>query len=1027
VSKQERVLRGVVRDRATGRGLAGYRITASAAGRPGDPAAVVGRAVTSLTGAFQLRAAPDAILEVRNRFGRLVHVAESRPGATPGRPITIEVEVRPEWQRPEGARVLDAFEPLRAQFGDEIAALARVGVATPAALRGADLDSLAARTRLGVDRLGALALAADLPGLDRATAVAFSRAGLRGRDALARREPSALSRTIEAPGLEPARVVEWVARAQGHDLEPFGTPMSQATVRQGIERVHAAVRATNAGAVFTEIDTVFHPVGRFSALAGARALMEEAGVTDLSALGTYRVGAGEVVHPGHHVALRPQPVAGEWDAAASALAVALVEHGQRFKAVEIRDNVLRFVRNPVTEAVIIGSVVDFAEDGQLVIGEDVTSLVIITEEILYSQVNAITYENRDRAPEARPDFAEPAATGNPDWNPYEYAAGAGNKGANGDDGSPGDDGRPGIAGDVLGPAPDVTIYVLRTPEGLPDIDVGGRRGGRGQAGQAGGRGGDGARGRPSKSELFWCKRGVGEGGDGGDGGPGGNGGPGGKGGTGGTVVINTLEGNIVDLLGGRQAFLSNSGGAGGSGGALGEGGNAGRGGAPGEKRGFCDDEPTRVGADGDEGDDGEAGPDGPDGDPGSFTVQPLTLSEWNAAFNSPWIQSLEPWEAPAGATVRIHAMNLTDDARLLLDGEPLSVESLRVDVNGGWADHSVGVFLAGGLHSIQLRVTAADGTYVYSQILDLRVLPTLVAVVPETGLPGTILTLGGTGFTAGTTVRIGGRSFTPDAVGPAATGFAPITLTLPGHEEDLDLREGTHQVEVVNPDGRVSGSLAFHLSLTLRVRVKAWHVLPDDLDGGGYNLLSAEKIEELFEHVKLVWDPVGIYLELEPDVGTAVMEADLARNFPSSGAEPLVTATDADGNFLHFDPGAVNLYFVRNIEGGGVLGYTNRGDVAARRPTGWVIIQDTPAMSDLDNSLVMAHELGHSFGLQHICTTGEEAPDSTLFERECGETPSEEKEYLMHPVINFTRRDGEYISPPEQETARLLAAYWYGR
>jgi hypothetical protein len=1030
VSRQEPALRGVVRDRATGRGLSGYRITAYAAGRAGDPAAVVGRGVSSLTGAFQLRAAAGAVVEVRNRFGRVVHLAALR-GAPPGRLLTIEVEIRPELQRPEGIKGLDAFEPLRAQFGDEIEALARVGVATPAALRGADLDSLAARTRLGADRLGALALAADLPGLDRPVALAFSRAGARSRDSLARREPAALLRAIDSAGPRPAGVVEWVTRAQGHDLAPFSAPMREAAVRRDIERVYEAVRATSAATEFTEVDNVFHPVARHSALARARALLEEAGVTDLSALGRYRVEAREVIHPGHHVALPPYVVAGEWDAAASALGAALVEHGRRFKAVEMRNNVLRFVQNPVTEAVIVGSVVDFAEDGQLVIGEDVTSLVIITEEILYSQVNAITYESRDRAPDPRPPFAEPAATGKPDWNPSEYAPGDGNKGANGGNGAPGEPGQRGVAGDALPPAPDVTIYVQRTPEGLPDIDVGGRRGGRGQAGQAGGRGGDGARGRPSKSELFWCKRGVGEGGDGGDGGRGGDGGPGGRGGSGGTVAINSLEDNIGDLLAGRQVVISNAEGVGGSGGAAGAGGNAGRGGWPGEKKGFCDEEPDRVGDDGTDGEDGAEGPDGPEGDPGGFTVQPITLSEWNAAFNSPWILRLEPWDAPASSRVRIHAMNLTDDARLVLDGAVLSRESLQVDVDAGWADHLVSIFLAGGPHSVQLRITAADGSYVYSQIVHLTVLPTLAAVVPEAGLPGTRLSLHGSGFTAEPIVRIGGRSFLPDAVGPPEIGFTPITLTLPADEDDLALREGVQPVEVVNSDGRVSGQVDFRLSLTRRIKVKAWRVIPDDLDGGSYNLLSAEKIEELFVHVYLVWTDAGIYLELDQVVGTAVMEADLARNFrapddPDSDAETIVTATGADGEYLHFDPGALNLYFVRNIEGGGVLGYTHRPNPANLNPTRWVIIQDTPIMSDLDNSLAIAHEVGHTLGLSHICTTDPDADEETLFQRECAGT-REEREFLMYPADSFSRRDGEYLSPPEIETARVMAAVWYGR
>ncbi len=588
-------MKGSVRNRKTGDGLGGYQVTASEAERRGEKDAVVGQGVTSLDGGFLLRYSPefsrsvgedlrggsDVVLELRNRFGQPVHAAPAIRGAGRFREREIEIEVKPELEKPKGVKKHDTFEPVRAVFGEEVAALEANRVATPKALIAADLDSLAEKTGIGADRLGALRLAVEVPALDRTKAETLSRAGVRSRDSLAQSEPAELASRLDSQGgssAKAAEITEWVARAQGHDVDEFMVPMDEPAVKKGINGVYAAVRENNPRVVLTDVEFLMEPVARMTAMARARALMNEAGVSDLSRLGTYRIPGRRVFRPGYYVAMPPLTKPGDRGKEIATHTGTLVQHGKKFKSVEMDDNVLHFVHNPVTEAVIIGSVVDCVEDGELVIASEVTSLVIITEEIRHSEVNRITYENRDEQPEPVPDFAQlRAATGSPDWSTNEYAAGEGNKGANGGDGLDGADGDPGFEGDEVGPAPTVEIYVQSTPEGLPDIDLGGRRGGRGQNTQHGGHGGDGARGRPSKGELFWCKRGVGHGGDGGNGGRGGNGGTGGVGGTGGDVTVYSLEDNIVDLVSGREAFLSNSGGAGGSGGARGIKGDPGRG------------------------------------------------------------------------------------------------------------------------------------------------------------------------------------------------------------------------------------------------------------------------------------------------------------------------------------------------------------------------------------------------------------------------------------------------------------------
>jgi hypothetical protein len=89
----------------------------------------------------------------------------------------------------------------------------------------------------------------------------------------------------------------------------------------------------------------------------------------------------------------------------------LVTQGGAFskvKAVNVVDYGLHIVPNPVTQAVILGPLISFVDDGaQIIIGRDVTELIIVTETIDYDLVNKIVYEDDDVTPPQPAPFAGP--------------------------------------------------------------------------------------------------------------------------------------------------------------------------------------------------------------------------------------------------------------------------------------------------------------------------------------------------------------------------------------------------------------------------------------------------------------------------------------------------------------------------------------------------------------------------------------------------------------------------------------------
>jgi hypothetical protein len=484
----------------------------------------------------------------------------------------------------------------------------------------------------------------------------------------------------------------------------------------------------------------------------------------------------------------------------------------------------------------------------------------------------------------------------------------------------------------------------------------------------------------------------------------------------------------------RPLFVDINGGPGGNGGDAGIGGEGGRGGAPGsDSWPWCDEEPSRVGVNGRRGTIGQRGGNGPDGPDGSFTLQPITMSDWNAVFNKPWLTRLEPWQGIGGSTVHIVAKNITADVLVLFDGLP--VASAAVDVIAGTLDFTVPLDAIGGLHSVALRLMGVSGA-LFSNTVSFRLMPQLLDIAPADGVPGTPITIRGRGFANGAQLRLGGVTF------PATfDNSQQLRLTLPDHE-NIGMDDGVKDVQVVNPDGRESEVRTFDLSLDIIVRVKAWRVvsdLPITVPVAGNPPITTtivpqpgrdeEDIRDLFlkdSTPEQVWIGHHIRLVFDPNIGTALVPADLAMSWPREGMTQdenadILKARAADDSFLHFEDGAVNFYFVSDIDDWTTHAYTYRGLEGSRSE--FVIFEDTPFLTDWEEAHVSAHELGHVFGLAHICNDDEDERAGTTLKRACDQAG--DSDFLMYPSTNFWTDEGNTLAVEEARIARRVARLWH--
>lgn len=236
---------------------------------------------------------------------------------------------------------------------------------------------------------------------------------------------------------------------------------------------------------------------------------------------------------------------------------------------------------------------------------------------------------------------------------------------------------------------------------------------------------------------------------------------------------------------------------------------------------------------------------------------------------------------------------------------------------------------------------------------------------------------------------------------------------------------------VVNPDGSETDALVFNLTLRIRVRVKAWRVMPEFWisGGGGYSdpgPRSEEDIRDIFsgdDSPVAIWANPNIDLIFDTNVETAIVPADMGFTWNADTAthaddEAILKVLDDAGNFQHFEDGALNFYFVEDFNDGNTWAYTYLGDETRRQE--FILMKDTFWLSDWEDKHVAAHEFGHAFGLPHLCN---DDPAGTTLGRTCD--ADQDEDFLMYPWTNMWTGEGNTLMVEEARITRRVASPWH--
>lgn len=719
-----------------------------------------------------------------------------------------------------------------------------------------------------------------------------------------------------------------------------------------------------------------------SRLQTVKSLLKKAGICDISKVGTLRLTHNMDLKFGLYL---PEPTE-------------LVDPGYlhwleaRFTAVEISSfshTRVASVEWPVNEAVLIATELDLT-DKEIIIDPSIDTFYIIAERVIYGEGGKISYAAP--AVSAATEYSRRANDG-VDYNTNSYAGG----GANAYDGGDGQIGVTGYANSNDGrKGTNIEIYALELPGGLPDIDIGGQRGGKGGRGQQGGNGGDGSRGRTAHGHIYsGCSYGPGFGGDGGDGGKGGLGGRGGAGGAGGSLTVGVLTENLAQIYS-RPTHLDLGGGPAGepgSPGLGGRGGNGGLAGSDGAWGNWCSAQPERHGDDGGQGGLGDEyllDPDpgraanglttghGAEGESGTLFPPVLySRAEWDLLLNQPWVLRLDPNRSVPSKSatedrkfVLVEGNNFTASDRVYVDGGPvvttyLSDQSLRFEVEFDFA---------GGSRSIHVNQTDGDE----SNRLTLTVLPRLDESNVTDVIPGQEVTLSGRAFVVGARVNFAGQNITATTVARDA-----VVFSLPTHSQlvDAGVSAGTHTVKIINPDGEETSSLNLELDIPysrMVIPVVAHRIYSEDDPTIGTNASEAD-IRDIFDNsdtqtqrigysINHLMSQSGIQFVLVEIQDHQVRDDWAAGPFPSDDLRALSSQFNVDFQ--------LDMYFLMNFDSGGAWGGRDANPNGSNQ-TGAVWMGNVSDVGSGFNTRgrwksyisIVGQEIGHFLTLPHYCSS----------------------------------------------------------
>lgn len=166
----------------------------------------------------------------------------------------------------------------------------------------------------------------------------------------------------------------------------------------------------------------------------------------------------------------------------------------------------------------------------------------------------------------------------------------------------------------------------------------------------------------------------------------------------------------------------------------------------------------------------------------------------NAAAAPPTISSISPTSGAAsgGTSVTISGSNFTSPVQVSFGG----VAAVSVTFN---SSSSITAVAPGGTPGpVEVKVTNPDGTSATSTF-NYVAAPSITSIAPSSGSSagGTPITITGTGFQSGATVKVGGVS----ATSVSLLGSTTITATTPAHATG-DQTSVAVDVVVSNPDGQ---------------------------------------------------------------------------------------------------------------------------------------------------------------------------------------------------------------------------------